>query len=542
MYDEWGISNGYHDVSGTWHRTTDATRERLGRSMGTPVAGPPMWFVAAGTVHDLWSPCNLHLEDGTVLHLAGRLPADLPIGYHDLVADPSGPTTRLVVHPTTCPPLPHTWGVAVQTASLWSERSWGIGDLGDLRVLAQAVVAAGGGALLTSPLHQPAPTEAQEPSPYYPSTRRGWSPLLLAIDAPPTLACDPDELIDRDAAWSAKRAQLEAAFAQVPQARRPEPSSVAWWNACCDEYGTDWRQWPEAAFAAPSAAGDRGRAEFHEWLQECIEEQLAAISSTGVLLIGDLAVGFSPSGADAHEYRDVLADDIRMGAPPDQFNAAGQEWGLPPFVPWKLRAACYQPFIETVRAALRGVQGLRIDHVMGLFRQFWVPVGLSPTDGAYVGFAAEELLAILCLEATRAGAFVIGEDLGTVGPEVREMLAERRIAGTRVMWFEDTPPREWPRGCLATITTHDLPTIAGVWEGSDGDDEMRRRLAAVAGDARTATEAVALTHSALLDAPADLRLLSADDLCASPRRPNLPGTNTYPSWRVRLALPASELL
>ena len=231
-----------------------------------------------------------------------------------------------------------------------------------------------------------------------------------------------------------------------------------------------------------------------------------------------------------------------MGAPPDEFNTAGQDWGIPPFVPWRLRAAGYQPFIDTVRAALRGVDALRIDHVMGLFRQYWVPVGRGAAEGGYVRYPAEELLAILCLEATRAGAFVVGEDLGTVEPEVRSALAARRIASTKVLYFEPDPPSAWPEGCLATLTTHDLPTAAAVFERSDGEEGIRERLCATAPDARTAEEVIEGAHAALLDSPARVRLLSADDLCASRRRPNLPGLNDYPSWRIRLPRPVDQIL
>ena len=233
---------------------------------------------------------------------------------------------------------------------------------------------------------------------------------------------------------------------------------------------------------------------------------------------------------------------MRLGAPPDPFNEAGQEWGIPPFVPGKLRAAGYRPFIETVRAALRGVQGLRIDHVMGLFRQFWIPAGGDPADGAYVRFPVDEMLAIICLEATRAGAFVIGEDLGTVEDGVRETLAARRIGCTKVLWFADDHPAEWPDHALATITTHDLPTITGVFEEHDGDDGMRERLDALAPDAVRAGDAIAAAHVALLASPAHIRLQSADDVAGALRRPNMPGLNDYPCWRIPLPIPVDDLV
>ena len=554
--DQWGITDGYHDVQGAWHPTGSATRAALRESMGEPQHGRPMWFVEHGSTHRLWNANELVLEDGTSRGTVHDLPADLPIGYHDLVPLDGGPVTRLVVHPTTCPALPAAWGVAVQTYALWSERSWGIGDLGDLRLLAERIMAAGGGALLTSPLHQPTPSFPQEASPYYPSSRRAWNPLLLAIDGPPParLRCVSgsagtlDDLIDRDDVWIAKRAVLEAEYEAACEAgsvshRRPD--DVAIWNAHCDTLLGDWRTWPAEL---PSIDHDPGLAEqaaFHQWIQDRFAEQLAQVTATGITLIGDLAVGFSPAGADAHHYRDHLALDMRIGAPPDMFNPAGQEWGIPPFVPWRLRAALYEPLIATLRASLRGVHGLRIDHAMGLFRQYWVPAGGSPGEGAYVRFPADEMLAIVCLEATRAGAFVVGEDLGTVEPLVRRMLAERRIACTKVLWFEDDVPADWPAASLATVTTHDLPTITEVWQRRPSpapDDDVRDRLLAAAPDATDAVSAIGAAHDALLGAGSRLRLLSADDLAGAVLPPNRPSDAGHPNWRIRLPKPVTELL
>lgn len=561
MDDEWGITDGYHDVHGHWHQTSIATRDRLRAAMGTPQSGRPMWFVRAGDQHHLWNECDVELEDGTRRAVGDRLPDDLPIGYHELVPRDGSAATRLVVHPAQCPPVPRLWGVAAQVYALWSSSSWGIGDLHDLRRLAVDVMAAGGGALLVSPLHQPAPTLPQEPSPYYPSTRRAWSPLLVGIDAPvpPHLRCRGDQLIDRDDAWISKRSVLEAEFdAHLETLQRAglapaTPGPIAWWNARCDVLRGDWRDWPEVApDDHPDADPDLlHRARFHEWLQSQVAEQLADVTATGITLIGDLAVGFSPLGADSHEYRDLLALGERIGAPSDEFNPAGQNWGIPPFVPWRLRAALYQPFIDTVRATLRGMGGLRIDHVMGLFRQYWVPDGGAPEDGAYVRFPADELLAILAIEATRAGAFVVGEDLGTVEATVHEAMARFGIAGTKVLWFEDPPPSEWPEPALATVTTHDLPTVTQVFvrdpvmaedEALGGrPDVVRQRLMAVAVGATSAAEAIDAAHRALLGSPSRLRLITTDDLAGAGNQPNLPGLNDYPSWRLRLPRPVDEL-
>ena len=556
MPDEWSISDGYFDVAGTWHETPEETRAALRTAMGDPQPGPPVWFVPVGTTAPLWNPCRIVLEDGHELDPVATLPADLPIGYHDLFPVDGGPTTRLIVHPTSCPEIPSAWGVAVQIYALWSDHSWGIGDLRDLAMLARSVHTAGGSAVLVSPLHQPAPSWPQADSPYYPSSRRAWNPLLLAMqqERPADLPCDPRALIDRDAVWAAKRTALAALYERSSTEiahgdKSGAPWTVALWNALCDEFGAEWRDWPEpwrrfdrAALVArvESDAEFADRARFHQWCQGLVADQLADVTATGIDIIGDLAVGFGPGGADAWEYQELLALDMRIGAPPDPFSLDGQEWGIPPFIPWRVRAARFQPFIDTIRASLRGVQGLRIDHVMGLFRQFWVPAGGKPSDGAYVEFPADELLAIICLEATRAGTYVVGEDLGTVEPRVRERLADCNIAGTRVFWFEDDPPSMWPVSCLATVTTHDLPTIAGVLSGADGDDEQRDRLAEIA-LAVSPAAVITLLHEALLAAPSRLRVLAADDLCAATERPNRPGTVDGPNWRRRLPFPVDKI-
>jgi 4-alpha-glucanotransferase len=215
------------------------------------------------------------------------------------------------------------------------------------------------------------------------------------------------------------------------------------------------------------------RIDFHAWLQWLVEEQLAR--AAGALpLVQDLPVGFDPAGADAWMWQHALAPGMSVGAPPDQFNPRGQDWGVPPFSPVKLRAAAYQPFVQTIRATLRHAAGIRIDHVLGLFRLFWIPQGGSPADGAYVRYPTDDLLAVLALECHRAGAFAVGEDLGTVGEGVRERLAEHRLLSSRLLWFEDVPPAQYPDLAMAAVSTHDLPTIAGVWTGRDFD--MQRAL------------------------------------------------------------------
>ncbi|MFZ1491210.1 MAG: 4-alpha-glucanotransferase [Ilumatobacteraceae bacterium] len=570
MTDAWGIADGFHDIEGTWHPTPDHARIALREAMGaadahdpyeTPPGGMPMWFVPVGRQEQLLGPCDVVLEDGTHIGTVTQLPPDLPIGYHELAPADGGPWTRLVVHPEQCPAAPRAWGVACQTYSLWSDQSWGIGDLRDVATLAKRVSAAGGGAMLLSPLHAPHPAVPQDPSPYYASSRRYRNPLLIPLDGTSPVPND-GPLVDRDAAWTAKRGALEARF----EADRWEPAWRAWareqgealwrfasWCAVADDHGPLWRAWPEQ-FRHPSSSAITDRAhddpaiaariEFHAWLQWRIDQALAEAADAGAALIGDLAVGFATHGADAWEFQDQLALDVVIGAPPDPFSAHGQDWGLPGFVPWKLRADGYRAIVETARLAFRHLAGMRIDHVMGLYRQFWIPPGGEPADGAYVHFPGDELLAIIAIEATRAGAFIIGEDLGTVQPSVREAMARAGVLGTKVLWFEPLGPESWPEASLATITTHDLPTIAGVWSGVDGDTEMRERLEALTGlgPDRPAVQVAAAAHRHLLDSPARLRLVTAEDLSGTPDRPNEPSQPLRENWCRRLPVPVERLL
>ncbi len=186
----------------------------------------------------------------------------------------------------------------------------------------------------------------------------------------------------------------------------------------------------------------------------------------------DLAVGVDPGGADAWALQRELATGFSVGAPPDSFNQQGQNWGLPPWRPDRLAESGYAPLREMVRAVLQGGGGLRIDHILGLFRLWWVPEGSPAADGSYVSYDADALLGVIALEAERAGALVVGEDLGTVPRQVRQMLQERAVFGSTVLWFERDddgaliPPEQWRPEAVASVTTHDLPTSAGFLTGT----------------------------------------------------------------------------
>jgi 4-alpha-glucanotransferase len=277
------------------------------------------------------------------------------------------------------------------------------------------------------------------------------------------------------------------------------------------------------------------------------------------MIMQDLPIGVDPGGADAWLWQDILAKEVSVGAPRDPFSESGQNWGLPPFVPHKLRAAGYEPFARTLRSAMRYSAGLRIDHAMGLFRLFWIPAGQSPRKGAYVRYNAEEMLSIVALESVRARAFVVGEDLGTVEPGVREKLAQFRVLSYRVLWFEENPPAHYPELSLASISTHDLPTVAGAWSGADfkeqkecgmetseeGAEKNRKQLQKIADVAESApvSEAIVKAHEALAEARSVVVLASLDDALGVERRPNLPGTtdDKRPNWSIPLPKKLEEI-
>jgi 4-alpha-glucanotransferase len=290
-------------------------------------------------------------------------------------------------------------------------------------------------------------------------------------------------------------------------------------------------------------------------------------------VVQDLAVGIDPGGADGWLLQDVLADNVRVGAPPDAFNQLGQDWGLAAWRPDRLAAAGYEPYRDLVRAMLRHAGGLRVDHVAGLWRLWWVPPGGTAADGTYVRYDARAMVGILALEAARAGAVIVGEDLGTVLPEVTAGLATRNMLGCEVLWFARDadgaflPPAGWPVNALATISTHDLPTAAGYLTGehvrvraelgqltrpeelerTDADAERGRLLALLRDEGLISAdpsldELVVALHALLAATPSRLVAVSPYDAIGELRQPNLPGTvDEYPNWRIPLPVPLEDL-
>ncbi|MEU9211721.1 4-alpha-glucanotransferase [Streptomyces sp. NPDC048415] len=572
------------------------------------------------------------LPDGTRLRIATEQGetrtsvAQLPPGVHALrAAAPDGRVAdvHLVVAPARLPAPPgRTYGLLVQLYSLLSRRSWGMGDLGDLGELtAWAGRALGAGFVQVNPLHAAVPGAPTDPSPYRPSSRRFPDPVHLRVEDIPEFAYVDDRdrvrtlleraerlresvlrkgaLIDRDAVWELKREALElvravplgpgrqAAYADFLAEEGEALEDHATWCALAEVYGSDWRRWPVGLRDPRSSATARARGElmdrvdFHSRLIWLTDAQLAAAQRSArdagmpVGLVHDLAVGVHPDGADAWAQQEYFAAGMSVGAPPDAFNARGQDWGLPPWRPDRLAASGYAPYRHLLRALFRHAGALRIDHVMGLFRLWWVPQGQPPTEGTYVRYDAEAMLAVLVLEASRAGALVIGEDLGTVEPGVRETLQGRGVLGTSVLWFErdwdgdglPLPPDRWRADCLATATTHDLPPTAARLTGDHVElrdrlglltgtlDEERAAAAADTGEwlalltrlgmlrgasggcPAVAEEAeIQAVHRFLLRTPARMIGVWLPDTVGDRRPQNLPGTwDQYPNWRLPIA-------
>ena len=553
-----------------------------------------------------------------------ELPENLPLGYHRLHLDEAGPEdgTAVIVTPAalSVPERlgPHrTWGLATQLYSVRSKRSWGVGDLTDLTDLA---VWAGSrhhaGYVLVNPLHAAAPTAPMEPSPYLPTSRRFVNPLYLRVEAIAEFAyvrgrrrirkmqedvqagAKRVDTIDRDAAWAAKRAALEQVY-RVPRSAGRDIAFAAFcgregralddfatWCALAEVHGGDWHHWPQdlqhpdgagiAAFATEHA----DEIDFHRWLQWQLDDQLttaqgdALAAGMALGIMHDLAVGAHPNGADAWALQDVLALGVSAGAPPDAFNQQGQDWSQPPWRPDALAEREYLPFRSMVNAVMRHAGGVRIDHIIGLFRLWWIPKGARPTEGTYVYCDHEAMIGILALEAHRAEALVVGEDLGTVEPWVREYLRERGIFGTSVLWFEmdaegrPLPADRWREYSLSSVTTHDLPPTAGYLAGDHvrlrdrlglltrsfedeqaGDraeqDAWRGELRRVGllDDSADADDTVLALHRYLGRTPSKLLALSLSDAVGDRRTQNQPGTtDEYPNWRVPLSGPEGRPL
>ena len=564
---------------------------------------------------ELWAPPRE--VDGTVrTRRTYEIPADLPIGWHEIVAETGSSDVRapLAVAPRALPDpgaglaRGRGWGFMAQLYSVRSRDSWGIGDLADLRELTGIAGARGADFLLVNPLHAAEATQPLTASPYLPTTRRFPNPLYIrpedireyaylsdAQRAAVTAAAERVRAanldagpIDRDRAWEAKRAALQVIYAaprsearqlELERFRAGEGQGLedfALWCALDERF--ERGQWPAgaASVTAPLVGELRAqvadRVDFHAWLQWVLDDQLRSAQAAaedagmGIGIMHDLAVGVHPAGADVWSMPDLLARGVSVGAPPDWFNQQGQDWSQPPFRPDALARLGYTPIRDLVRTMLRHAGAVRIDHIIGLFRLWWVPAGMTADQGTYVRYDHEAMIGVLLLEAHRAGAVVIGEDLGTVEAWVREYLAERGVLGTSVLWFEKTrddrprPPEEFRRLALAAVTTHDLPTAAGYLAEEhvtlrdrlgllrDPVEEVRRharqeraRFLEVL-TARgllpaepTEREIIEALHRYLALTPSVLLGVALVDAVGDRRTQNQPGTDgEYPNWKLPL--------
>ncbi|ROS77057.1 4-alpha-glucanotransferase [Cellulomonas sp. PhB143] len=551
------------------------------------------------------------------------VPGDLPLGWHTLRARSGAgeASATLVVTPRRLelPPAlaDHpSWGFMAQLYSVRSRQSWGVGDLADLADLAWLSARHGADFVLINPLHAAEPVAPMAPSPYLPTSRRFVNPLYVRVedvretaylnaadrslvewsfDAVRDLDTDPGP-IDRDAAWEAKRSALEVVHAAPRSTARQAAfdeycaregrglDDFATWCAITEHlHGSTWPaplHDPRSRAVAELRESLAGRVDFYRWLQWVADEQLSLAQRTAtdagmsVGIMHDLAVGVHPEGADAWALRSVLAEGVSVGAPPDMYNQQGQDWSQPPWHPRALARAGYAPYRDMLRTVLRHAGAIRIDHVIGLFRLWWVPRGEGPAAGTYVRYDHEAMVGILCLEAQRAGAVVIGEDLGTVEPSAREYLAERGVLGTSIVWFEKgsdgspLAPERYRRLALTSVTTHDLPPTAGYLAGEHVDlrerlgllerdveserraarnerEEMVRALAArgLVEDRPSEREIVEAMHRFVRATPSVLLGVALTDAVGERRAQNQPGTDQeYPNWKVPLADAAGTLV
>ena len=553
-----------------------------------------------------------------------RLPTDLPTGYHTITLHSDGleASTRLIVSPARLSTADAyvsdpRFGVMAQLYSVRSEASWGIGDFRDLGLLAETVATEiGADFLLVNPLHAAEPAPPVEDSPYLPTTRRFTNPIYLHVEDVPEYAQADEqvraeidaaakrfhplnrsgEVIDRDPIYAAKLDALRALHAVTPTAERRE-AFVAYRDT--EGQGlADFAQW------CARHGGDHGDGpaadelvDFYMWLQFLCDEQLAAAqrravdAGMAVGVVTDLAVGVHPGGADAHNLAPWLAADASVGAPPDGYNQQGQDWSQPPWNPAELAAAGYEPWREMINTVLRHAGGVRADHILGLFRLFWMPRMQHPSTGTYVNYDYEAMVGVLTLEAERAGAVVIGEDLGTFEPWVQDVLASRGVLGTSVLWFESSDREDGPRHqdeyrqlALSAVGTHDLPPTAGYLVGehirlrdelgllttdaADEETEDLRWQGQVLDRARQAgcfagTDAQETTftglargergdvadllvglHRFMAGTPSALTVTNLVDLVGDVQIQNQPGTNSeqHPNWRLPLADGAGKVV
>ena len=490
------------------------------------------------------------------------------------------------------------WGFMVQLYGLRSERNWGIGDFSDLRALVEVAAALGAGVVGVNPLH------AAYVSPYSPSSRHALNTVYLDIESIPEfghcreaqqltksrgflsrlLQLRKAELVDYDGVRAVKNEVLELLYACFRQDRARRRRFAEWhakspkerrdyalYEALREELGSGgWQSWPEE-FQTPSsssvqkfAKAREDRVGFYAYLQWNARLQLDLVQHRAqelgmpVGLYVDLATGADRGGAEVWSDQAAYATTASIGAPPDEFNPRGQDWGLPPYSPRALRAAGYQPFVELLRANMPQGGALRMDHVMALARLYWIPAGNKADKGGYVHYPLDDLLGLLAQESRRNRCTVIGEDLGTVTPELRKALNDAGVLSYRPLLFEKDPsgeyraPAGYPREALTCLSTHDLPTWRGFWEGHDlklraqlaltvdfekeksqREQDKERLKRALERDGFDTSAAGA--HAFLARTPCKVLMVQLEDVFELVEQANLPGTiDQHPNWRRKL--------
>lgn len=542
----------------------------------------------------------------------------LPLGYHRLEAhlgDGSVVRSHLIVVPNRIePPALYTrqqqWGVSSQLYSVRSESAWGMGDTRVLAELNKRFGALGADFHLVNPMHCASPVLPIEPSPYLPVTRQFLNPLYIHPESIPEFAelgsreklqvaalhADAKEVaeadfprVNRDTSWRAKIAALRIIF-EVPLSTSREAELYAFieksgkalerfatWCVLAEKYGTEF----PAQYATVDAPGvaefvDAHPQEilFHQWCQWIISQQLdaaqqaALAAGMGIGLMSDLAVGVDPTGSEVWSNPWFFAPDMEVGAPPDMYSQLGQNWSQPPWNPRALALAGYQPLRRMIQTAVAHAGAVRIDHILGLFRLWWIPSGRTANFGCYVNYDHEAMVGVLLLEAQRAGTVVIGEDLGTVEPWVRGYLNDRGILGTSILWFEredDNTPLHadhYRLDCMSAVNTHDLPPTVGYLRGVHTDLKAELGLLVESVETVKATDRAEQENmfarleeygllspeqredeQAVVDAlyqyiartPSRLLAVSLVDMVGDTRPQNLPGTyRIYPNWEVPL--------
>lgn len=588
-----GVSEGFRNAAGSWVATPTETLEVVARSFLTPQPkglGDPI-ICTPGQYHpDLYG--TLILENGHNYQAQGIV--DLP-GYHVLYTD-KGVRHFVIVAPEYLPVPERSWGWQIQLYAARSRDSWGIGDFRDLALICRLAARQGARVVQCSPVHAIAPTEHPQDSPYSPASRNFLNLLHIAPGIAPGAervdlsdlatagrALNDERLINRAKVWELKReaftriwalvrTELPLEFLDYRTERGKSLQRFCTWSALVEQMDSpDWRDWPEqyrrpdtpalVTFAEEYA----DRVCFYAWCEWVAETQYAEACTSGVDVIADLAVGFDANSEDAWAFQDLLSFEFEIGAPPDTHNTEGQRWGLPPFNPAALARADFRPFTSMVHSALKHAGALRIDHVMQLWRLYWVPTAGTAHEGVYVYYPVDAMLAILRVEGLRDNAWIVGEDMGTVAAGVRETMGSLGMLGNRSAMR--TNVAEFPWLGVGTSSTHDQVTVAGLLTGSDVDDlqrigkdadfgqiaRTRRGLAELAHidpdkpldeiTDQDVHDAVIARYRLLTSAPSLVVLVSLDDAAMVRDRPNMPGTvDVYPNWRLALPKPVDEIM